>query len=762
MLDANKKVSYTVKQYLHKNERGQSNMNKRILAIAMVFCMVLALMPMTTWAATKDLGTGQTLASIGAQSGDIVTIQSGFTGEIKIPTGITNIVLKSNVALAGVYITSVAEVILTIDGLNITAPAGTVGGGPNYAVSDSFAAIDLATGSTLIVEGVNTVTGGMERAGVHVGEGKNLVIQGNGKLHAYGNARSTNGCSGAGVGGDGDFDGVNSNQGKNCGQITIRGNVTLIADKKIKNANNVYLGGGSTNSGSITIESDAKVTADSTFTGTKCMTSSLVISGGAFVCGSMLPAPKNAKGEALNLVDIPTGTEGAIAVNRVGDESFSYTARTQNDGSASIWLPSGSSYEIRVDRGNHTDVYIVSSLADYARSDYDGSVTSKVTLSIPDIQESHDLKVNSVIATPATYNSGTVVVTFNKAPTTAGAVEVSKDSFVTSIPLALQSGDGTAIQTFGYSGLNSSTQYKLRVRDFEDSDGYVNPVHDTGNITTGSAPSRSTSGSTTYTVKFDLNGADGSIVSQTIASGGMAKKPASPTREGYTFTGWYTDKNCTEKYDFDTKVTKQSTLYAGWEKSNEPGVEPWINPFIDVKVDNWFYGDVQYAVENGLFAGTSVTTFSPDMPMTRAMLVTVLWRMEGSPVVDDVGMYANFADVVQDSYYEKAVGWAAKNEIISGYGEGFFGPDDDVTREQFATILYRYIQNKGGGFKGAWAFPLEFTDTSTVSEWAYEALCYCTMHEIITGKPGELLDPQGNATRAEVAAMLHRFMESVK
>ena len=113
--------------------------------------------------------------------------------------------------------------------------------------------------------------------------------------------------------------------------------------------------------------------------------------------------------------------------------------------------------------------------------------------------------------------------------------------------------------------------------------------------------------------------------------------------------------------------------------------------FSDVNENDWFYDAAVYVVTNGLYKGTTATTFSPNTEMTHAMMVTVLWRLAGEPEVELV--YGNFADVAQGSYYEKAVAWAAKNNIVTGYGEGFFGPDDPITREQLATIIYRYKGN---------------------------------------------------------------------
>lgn len=136
------------------------------------------------------------------------------------------------------------------------------------------------------------------------------------------------------------------------------------------------------------------------------------------------------------------------------------------------------------------------------------------------------------------------------------------------------------------------------------------------------------------------------------------------------------------------------------------------------------------------------------------MLVTTLWRMAGSPVVD----YAmDYADVAGDAYYTEAVRWATANGIVGGYGGGVFGPNDPVSREQMATILYNFAKTEGKGFQGMWMFPLDFPDAEQVSPWAYEAMCWCTMSGIINGTDQGTLDPKAQATRAQVAAVLMRF-----
>lgn len=179
-------------------------------------------------------------------------------------------------------------------------------------------------------------------------------------------------------------------------------------------------------------------------------------------------------------------------------------------------------------------------------------------------------------------------------------------------------------------------------------------------------------------------------------------------------------------------------------------------PFTDVRESDWFYEDVAFAYENGLFAGTSDTTFSPNASMTRAMLVTVLYRLEGEPTVYG---RSGFSDVQYNGYYEDAVTWAADNGIVNGTSTTTFSPNANVTREQMAAILYRYAQHKkyntaaSSGLNG-------FTDHASVSGYAAASLEWAVAEKLVNGSAGKLM-PTGNATRAQVAAILHRFVENV-
>ena len=179
-------------------------------------------------------------------------------------------------------------------------------------------------------------------------------------------------------------------------------------------------------------------------------------------------------------------------------------------------------------------------------------------------------------------------------------------------------------------------------------------------------------------------------------------------------------------------------------------------PFTDVRESDWFYEDVAFAYENGLFAGTSDTTFSPNASMTRAMLVTVLYRLEDQPAVNG---RSGFSDVQYNGYYEDAVTWAADNGIVNGTSTTTFSPNANVTREQMAAILYRYAQYKkyntaaSSGLNG-------FTDHASVSGYAAASLEWAVAEKLVNGSAGKLM-PTGNATRAQVAAILHRFVENV-
>lgn len=181
------------------------------------------------------------------------------------------------------------------------------------------------------------------------------------------------------------------------------------------------------------------------------------------------------------------------------------------------------------------------------------------------------------------------------------------------------------------------------------------------------------------------------------------------------------------------------------------------NPFTDVSSDDWYYDEVQYVYENDLMKGTSTTTFSPEVTVNRAMMVTILYRLEGAPAVSTTG---SFTDVPAGQYYTDAVEWAKENEITGGYGNGLFGPNDLLTREQMATFFYRYAEFKGYDVSAS-ADLSGYTDLGSVSSYALDAFKWTNANGLIKGTTTTTLSPKGDATRGQLAVILYRFCENV-
>ena len=231
-----------------------------------------------------------------------------------------------------------------------------------------------------------------------------------------------------------------------------------------------------------------------------------------------------------------------------------------------------------------------------------------------------------------------------------------------------------------------------------------------------------------------------------------------PTREGYEFTGWYADENLTEKIT-SIRLTRNTTVYAGWEEIKENPSTGFENPFTDVSESDWFFNDVKFVYQNGLMNGTSATTFSPEGTTSRGMIVTILWRMAGSPDMEDKIWGYPFADVDATAYYGTAVYWARLNGIAGGYDDATFGPNAPINREQMAVMMYRYAQYMGYDTTQGGMAIREYADYGQVSSYALEAMDWANATGIVTGTSESTLSPQGQATRAQAAAMFTRFCE---
>ena len=171
-------------------------------------------------------------------------------------------------------------------------------------------------------------------------------------------------------------------------------------------------------------------------------------------------------------------------------------------------------------------------------------------------------------------------------------------------------------------------------------------------------------------------------------------------------------------------------------------------PFADVSYTNWYYDAVKFVYDKGIMDGVSYYRFAPDATITRGMVVTMLWRMAGEPYESSAG----FTDVASGRYYSTAVAWAAKNGIVEGMTSSTFAPDQAITREQLASILYRYA--RWLGFSGTGTDISGYTDAGKVSGYAYDAMCWAVKTGVVTGTSAKVLDPQGTATRAAAAAQM--------
>ena len=259
----------------------------------------------------------------------------------------------------------------------------------------------------------------------------------------------------------------------------------------------------------------------------------------------------------------------------------------------------------------------------------------------------------------------------------------------------------------------------------------------------------------------------------TYTKGTVTVLPTDVTKDGYTFLGWFTAySGGVQVKQIEATETGEKTFYARWQKTvlPPPPITPGTPsapvtparpaapvglPFADVSGSDWFYNDVRYVYEKGIMDGTGIDRFSPNAPLTRAMIVTILYRMAGSPSVSGS---SDFTDVAAGKWFAKAVAWAAANGIVNGYGSGLFGPNDPVTREQLAAILYRYAV-----YGGMTAVTLEenlgsFADTAQLSAYAIQAMNWAVGQGLINGS-GSNLVPKAQATRAQVAAIIHRYLE---
>ena len=364
----------------------------------------------------------------------------------------------------------------------------------------------------------------------------------------------------------------------------------------------------------------------------------------------------------------------------------------------------------------------------------DGSIAMQIDFKLSPAPESVDLTANSGNNVFQTYR-------YDKASGNINLYVVQRSGTFT---------NGSSIGSI--NDLDRDTRVSAVTRDLKALSFQVSSPDDStsteGTIGSGTKPpSHGGNGnSQTFTLKFQTNG--GSALQDVTKKSGTSVDLTAylPKKEGYTFAGWYADAALTKKVT-SVKLTSNTTVYAKWTKAGE------VPNFVDVPADAWYLEDLQFVYTNGIMMGTSDTHFSPDRTTSRGMLVTTLYRMEGEP---EPTAENPFADVASNAYYEKAVRWAFANHIVTGHTATQFSPDGSITREQLATILYRYAQYKGRDTSPSVELT-KYSDAAQIHEYALPAMRWACATGLMNGTSSSTLSPLGSATRAQVAALLHRF-----
>lgn len=446
-------------------------------------------------------------------------------------------------------------------------------------------------------------------------------------------------------------------------------------------------------------------------------------------------------------------------------------------------------YHVDVDKNTPEDVNAVQIVGEQPLT-----LTGKyeVTLQLPNgfvVPSDNKLSIKHQKSSGVEYYTGTV-------DTTSGTKMVTFETngfspFVISVPAAsigenvyptlqaaadaAKSTDVISVKSGASHELNFTTTKSVKVKNETGDDVTVkfngtdkkfgNGETETFSYTKPSSSGGSSSGKTTF-----------KVVTSAVNNGGVNASPSSAEKgAAITITlspdkGYKLDKLTVTDGSGKTvsTVKKSDTVYTftmpasavkvgvSYVKATETPSETKFN---DVSANDWFASAVDYVTGKGMMNGTADNTFSPKANTTRGMVVTVLYRLENQPSTSA----ASFTDVASGAYYANAVAWANANGIVSGYGSGKFGPNDKVTREQLAAILYRYAQYKKYDVSvGEDTNILSYNDAQSISSYAIPAIQWACGAGVVTGKSGSKLDPKGNATRAEVAAMLMRFCENVK
>lgn len=374
------------------------------------------------------------------------------------------------------------------------------------------------------------------------------------------------------------------------------------------------------------------------------------------------------------------------------------------------------------------------------------------------------IETTPVLPTPTSY---TVTFNANGGTVTPATMDTNEIGKLTSLPTPARTG-------YSFNGWYTAPSGGTRITTdsvfTENTTVYAHWTYVGGNgggtigggSSSGSSSSGGSSGSNTISIPI-VAGGKISVNPKTAVKGTTVTITVTPDR-GYELEGItvkdsrgntleLTDKGG-GKYTFkmpDCAIAVSAVFKQIDDSSATTTVSDWVNPFTDVAANAWYYDAVKFVCEGGLMNGISSTQFAPDANLSRAQLAQILYNKEGKPAVSGNSI---FTDVTASAWYSNAVIWAAANNIVSGYGNALFGPDDNITREQLAVMLWRYSGSPAVANK-----ELQFNDADQISDYALDALLWAVENGIINGKGNGILDPKGLATRAQVAQMLKNYME---
>ena len=443
-----------------------------------------------------------------------------------------------------------------------------------------------------------------------------------------------------------------------------------------------------------------------------------------------------------DVVVVGTKADGTTKAEKV---VASDTLKVTNATNVSIQLPAGFVSD------TNTKLYV-----QHKGHEYDATVTANNGVYTANFTNPHGFSPFTISKTPQTV----ATIGTDKYTSFADAVSAVPANGTIEITGGTSPYTGTANKTFTVKN-STSADITVNGQTIKRNESYTfKYTHSSGGSSGGSS-----SGKTTY-----------KVTTSAVNNGGVNASPSN-AEKGATITltlspdkGYKLDKLTVTDGSGKTvsTVKKSDTVYTftmpasavnvgvSYVKADET---PSKTKFNDVSANDWFASAVDYVTGKGMMNGTADNTFSPKANTTRGMVVTVLYRLENQPSTSA----ASFTDVASGAYYANAVAWANANGIVSGYGSGKFGPNDKVTREQLAAILYRYAQYKKYDVSvGEDTNILSYNDAQSISSYAIPAIQWACGAGVVTGKSGSKLDPKGNATRAEVAAMLMRFCENVK